>query len=87
MTSSEIQQRSTSNSQFHAEQAKFEKNKPYILSRIFRPPGSDHIIYRFNDGGMSTVELEFRSVDDAEDFISETRGEVVPDYNNLDRTD
>lgn len=87
MTSSEIQQRSTNSSQFREEQSKFEKNKTYTLSRIFRPPGSAHIIYRFNDGGMSTVELEFKSVDDAEDFISEARGEAVPDYNNIDRTD
>ena len=87
MTSSEIRRRSTSSSQFHEEQAKFEKNKTYTLSRIYRPPGADHIVYRFNDGGINTVELEFKSVDDAEDFISEARSEVVPDYDNFYRTD
>jgi hypothetical protein len=87
MTSTEIQQRSTSSSQFHKEQDKFEKNVLYTLSRIYRPPGQSHIVYRFNDGGLSNIELEFKSVDEAEDFISETRGESVPDYDNFNRTD
>ena len=65
----------------------FESNRTYTLIRIYAK--EDKVIYKFSDSAGSIVEAEFDTVKQGESFISEIRGEEVPDYtlNHINKTD
>ena len=65
----------------------FEPGKTYTLIRIFAK--DQKVIYKFSDNGGTVIEAEFDSVKQAENFISEARGEEIPDYslNHINKTD
>lgn len=70
---------------------KFTSGKVYSLTRIYKRMYEDSIqnevvVYRFVSPGENMVELEFKTVSLAEDFISSVRGEELPDYTYIHET-
>lgn len=65
----------------------FETNQTYTLIRIYAK--GEKVIYKFSDNTGTIVEAEFDTVKQGESFISEIRGEEVPDYtlNHINKTD
>lgn len=83
MTSAQIRARSTGRSEFGDVKKKFEVNKEYSLARIYPKDGG--VLYKFISADYNVVEHIFKSVTQAESFISEIRGESVPDYSSAYR--
>ena len=84
MTSNQIKSMSTGNSQFGAQRALFTPGKEYILNRIYTREG--RVVYRFARNFDEIVEVDFETVAEAEQFISESRGEVISKQ-EVERTD
>ena len=65
----------------------FETNQTYTLIRIYAK--NDKVVYKFSDNSGSIVEATFDTVKQGEAFISEIRGEEVPDYtlSHINKTD
>lgn len=59
----------------------FTSNQVYSIARIFMK--DEKVCYKFV--GDKVVELLFDSVKQADAFISELRGETVPDYEAFNR--
>ena len=78
MTSSQIRQMSSGISDFKSQRDKLISRETYTLLRIHNK--DDKVCYVFADRGGTRVELLFDTVSQAEKFISETRGEQLPDY-------
>ena len=93
MTSQQIRESSAGRTQFKAERNKFTSNRAYTLIRIHKisdpeHPNGGNIAYVWSDGTGERISVEFNSVARAEEFISEIKGETVPEYNTVyDRTD
>ena len=65
----------------------FEPNQTYTLIRIYAK--DEKVIYKFSDNRGTIVEAEFDTIKQGESFISEIRGEELPDYtlNYINKTD
>lgn len=87
MTSAQIRARSSGRSEYSEIKNKFETNRDYSLTRIYPKDGG--VLYKFVNSGAHVVEHVFKSVSQAENFISEIKGESVPDYSHIykDMTD
>ena len=87
MSSSQIRKQSSGLSKFAAQRDMFTPGDTYTLIRVFMK--GDSVCYKFASLAGDVTEAEFGSVTDAEKFISELRGELVPDYEqiNRDKTD
>lgn len=59
----------------------FKPNREYTLIRVYMEDGK--VAYKFADTTGGIVVAKFNSVTAAENFISEIRGEDVPDYTEM----
>ena len=83
MSSSQIRSTSTGLSTFHEQRELFTPGQTYTLLRI---SGKDEqVCYKFASIEGEIIEAVFPSVNNAEEFISELRGENVPDYEKINR--
>ena len=80
MTSQQLQSLSKGKSGNTDILSKLKSGEKYTLTRIFKQ--NDDVIYTFVDTSGNRENLEFDSVKSAENFISELRGETLPDYSN-----
>lgn len=93
MTSQQIRQSSMGSTRFKKERSLFTPNRTYTLIRIhkvYETPMTEQskIMYEWSDGSGTRISTGFDTVKQAEDFISEIKGEEVPEYNTgVDRTD
>lgn len=93
MTSQQIRQSSMGSTRFKKERSQFKLNRTYTLARIYKmynetDVSKSKIAYEWSDGAGSRIRTEFDTVKLAEDFISEVKGETIPEYDNFsDRTD
>lgn len=87
MSSNQIRKQSTGLSKFVEQRDMFTPGDTYTLIRVFMKDGN--VCYKFASLAGDITEVEFGSVTDAEKFISELRGETIPDYEqiNRDKTD
>jgi len=87
MTSSQIRQMSSGVSGFKTQRDQLTAGEKYSLLRIHNK--DDKVCYVFADRSGSRVELLFDTVSQAEKFISEAKGEQLPDYSAAyeDQTD
>lgn len=87
MSSSQIRNQSTGISGFKEQREQFASGDTYTLIRVFVK--GEKVCYKFASLSGDITEVEFSTVSDAEAFISELRGENVPDYEkiNRDKTD
>ncbi len=72
-------------------QKRFTPGKLYTLTRIYKRFYEDTInnevvVYRFVSRDSDLIELEFNTVNLAEKFIADVRGEELPDYNSVYET-
>jgi len=83
MSSNQIKaaSRGLANGSYTEQRSKLTPNETYTIIRIYMK--EEKVCYRFV--GDKTVELMFESVRDAESFISESRGEQIPDYEEINR--
>ncbi len=80
MTGAQIRSMSTRSTSFSEQKEKLDPGTIYTLSRISKI--EEDYNYKFTGGG-DVRELTFRSISEAESFISEIRSEQVPDYSNV----
>lgn len=87
MTSAQIRQSSSGLSGFKTQREQLTPGERYTLLRIHNK--DDGVCYVFADRGGTRVELLFDTVSQAEKFISEAKGETIPDYSAAyeDQTD
>jgi len=87
MSSSQIRSNSTGISSYKEQRELFDPGDTYTLIRVYVK--GENVCYKFASLSGDITEVEFSSVADAENFISELRGESVPDYEkiNRDKTD
>ena len=87
MSSSQIRSQSSGISGFREQRDLFTPGDNYTLIRVYVK--GEKVCYKFASLSGDITEVEFQSVSDAEQFISELRGESVPDYEriNRDKTD
>lgn len=87
MTSQQIRQASSGVSGFGTQREQLTPGDRYTLLRIHNK--DDKVCYVFADRSGTRVELLFDTVSQAEKFISETKGETLPDYSAIyeDQTD
>lgn len=83
MSSQQIRATSRGMSSFTKERELFDSGKVYTITRIYMK--EDKVCYRFNSVDGTGVEVMFNTVGDAERFISEVKGETVPDYEQINR--
>lgn len=81
MTSAQIRQISSGVSKFKIQRDQLTPGERYTLNRIHNKDRS--VCYVFADRGGSRVELLFDTVSHAEKFISEIKGETLPDYSTV----
>lgn len=81
MTSQQIRQRSGGMSAFAEQRKLLQPGEQYSLIRICKK--EDKICYIFTSQTSERCELMFDSVTQAESFISELRGESIPDYSEV----
>lgn len=83
MSSAQIKatSRGLASGNYNEQRSLLTPNETYTLIRIFMK--DEKVCYKMV--GDKTVELLFSSVKDAETFISEIRGEQVPDYEEINR--
>ena len=81
MTSSQIRQMSGGVSGFKSQRDQLTIGEKYSLLRIHNK--DDKICYVFADRSGTRVELLFDTVSQAEKFISEIKGEQLPDYSTV----
>ena len=81
MTSSQIRQLSTGVSGFKTQRDQLTTGERYSLLRIHNK--DEKICYVFADRSGTRVELLFDTVSQAEKFISEVKGEQLPDYSTV----
>ena len=85
MTSQQIRASSSGRTKFKKERSLFESNRTYTLARVYK---KDQIIYEWTGGTGPRVVTEFQTIKAAEEFISEIKGEQIPQYSTgVDRTD
>lgn len=80
MTSSQIRALSTRGNADNEQLSKLTPGVKYTLARIYTE--NDMFVYKFI-GTQSIVLLEFTSIQAAERFIAETRGESVTSYEHV----
>ena len=78
MTSSQIRQMSSGVSGFKTQRDQLTPQERYSLLRIHNK--DEKVCYVFADRSGTRVELLFDTVSQAEKFISEIKGEQLPDY-------
>ena len=78
MTSSQIRQMSSGVSEFKTQRDQLTPQERYSLLRIHNK--DEKVCYVFADRSGTRVELLFNTVSQAEKFISEIKGEQLPDY-------
>lgn len=83
MTSQQIKSMSTRSSEFHEQRAQFIPGETYSIIRIYMK--DDQVCYRFGCVSGDITEVCFKSVSQADRFISELRSETVPDYEQINR--
>jgi len=78
MTSQQLRAASSGRSKFTEIKSKLSPGVTYTLTRIHKQDES--VMYTFTDNAGVRLVLPFDNVSIAENFISELRGEQVPDY-------
>lgn len=89
MTSSQIRDmKSSRGTLFKKQREQLKHNLPYTLVRVHK---NEHnkVCYVFTAPGESRITLEFDNLSQGDRFISEIKGETIPNYSNsiIDRTD
>ena len=80
MTSQQLQSLSKGKSNNTSMLSKLKPGEKYTLTRIFKQ--DNDVVYTFIDTSGNRENLAFGSVKSAEKFISELRGEALPDYSD-----
>lgn len=80
MTGAQIRAASTRSSTHNEQKNKLKPGTIYALTRIYK--AGENYTYKFIGSG-DIQELHFKTIAEAESFISEVRGEDLPDYSNV----
>ena len=80
MTGAQIRAASNRSSLYTEQKSKLKPGTIYALTRIYK--SGENYVYKFIGSG-DIQELQFKTITEAESFISETRGESLPDYSSV----
>jgi hypothetical protein len=83
MTSQQIRAASRGPVGFNDQISKLTPGKQYTLIRIYKV--NEDVVYVFSSTTGDRVELTFPDISSAERFISNVKGETIPDYNDAYR--
>ena len=83
MSSQQIRATSRGMSNYTKEREQFTPGVTYTITRIYMK--DNNVCYKFHSADGTGVEVIFKTVSDAEKFISEVKGETVPDYEQINR--